>query len=273
MRAQTKDHQKPFVLTVVCEVQLTKAYTLTKLATAQCSLQAYPITGPALLAYISDFEPVNKNKRATVQMQRSREDMEGVQAPQGTSKRYTSNSLTRTKRESGLHLSLDKCGLATAHLRVLGTQRRRERLHCPSRPAPVTQRCVTRMGRWLPLQKETTSADVASLHKTTTYGGITGKSEESPVCTIYFEYDTISLSGVKITPHKLSLQRLTLLRQRVEDPTPTTAAEATPPTGQTTPTTPDHDRGRREDDAHEDVRRLHSTPTPAPRHTPKVCRV
>jgi hypothetical protein len=49
-------------------------------------------------------EPVNKNKRATVQMQRSREDMEGVQAPQRASKRYASNSLTRTKRESGLLL-------------------------------------------------------------------------------------------------------------------------------------------------------------------------
>jgi hypothetical protein len=59
----------------------------------------------------------------------------------------------------------------------------------------------------------------------------------------------------------------------VEDPTPTTAAEATPPTSQTIPTTPDHNRGQREDDAHEDARRLHSTPTSAPRHTPKVCKV
>jgi hypothetical protein len=67
---------------------------------------------------------MNKNKRATVQMQRSREDIEGMQAPQGASKRYASNSLTRTKRESGLLLSLDKCGLATAHLNVLGTQKR-----------------------------------------------------------------------------------------------------------------------------------------------------
>jgi hypothetical protein len=93
--------------------------------------------------------------------------------------------------------------------------------------------------------------------------------EELPVYTIHFKYDT---TGV-ITPHKLSLQRLTLLRQRVEDPTPTTATEATPPTGQTTPTTPDQNRGRREDDAHEDVRRLHFTPTPVPRHMPKVCKV
>jgi hypothetical protein len=183
---------------------------------------------------------------------------------------YASNSLTHTKRESGLLLSLDKCGLATAHLSVLGTERRRERLHCPSQPAPVIQRCVTWMGCWLPLQKKTTSADVANLHKTTTYNGITGKPVELPVCTIHFEYDT---TDVKITPHKLFLQRLTLLRQRVEDPTPTMVIEATPPTSQTMPTTPDHDRGRREDIAHEDIRRLHSTPTPAPRHMPKVCMI
>jgi hypothetical protein len=127
------------------------------------------------------------------------------------------------------------------------------------------------MGRWLPLQKETTSADVASLHKTTTYGSTIGKPEESPVYMIHFGYNT---TGVKFTPHKLSLQRLTLLRQRVEDPTPTMVAEASIlPTGQTTPTTLDHDKGQREDDAHEDVRRLHSTPTPAPKHMPKVCRV
>jgi hypothetical protein len=120
------------------------------------------------------------------------------------------------------------------------------------------------------LQKGTTSADVASLHKITTYGDTIGKPEELPIYTIHFMYDT---TGVKITPHKLSLQKLTLFRQRVEDLTPTMAAEATPPTSQTTPTTPDHNRGQREDDTHEDVRRLHSTPTPVPRHMPKVCMV
>jgi hypothetical protein len=56
------------------------------------------------------------------------------------------------------------------------------------------------MGRWLPLQKGTTSANVANLHKTTTYGGTTGKPEESPVYTIHFEYDTTGM----ITPYKLT---------------------------------------------------------------------
>jgi hypothetical protein len=65
------------------------------------------------------------------------------------------------------------------------TLRRRERRHNPSRPILFTQRCVRQMGRWSSLQKESTSAKVASLHNTITYGSTKGKPGVLPVNVIH----------------------------------------------------------------------------------------